>query len=115
MADYQDAQERKTLLLRELDRIVKALKDDYGAQKIILFGSLADGQIHEWSDIDLTVVRETDKKGPDRFIEVVDLCRWKVATHVIVYTPEEFERLEADPTSFLNTEVLSKGKVLYAA
>jgi predicted nucleotidyltransferase len=105
--------QRQELLEFEVNRIVSILKDQYQPERVILFGSLASGRIHEWSDIDLVVIKKTDKGGMDRILEVSELCKNKVATHFLVYTPEEYERLSSDRTSFLSNEVLSKGRVLY--
>lgn len=101
------------MLQAELHRIVERLKKYYHPEKVILFGSLASGKIHEWSDIDLVVVKRTAKKGIERFLEVSDICANRVATHFLVYTPEEFEQLTSDHTSFLANEVIREGKILY--
>jgi len=45
----------------ELSRIVNILIDNYNPLKVILFGSLANGEIHDYSDIDLIVIKESDK------------------------------------------------------
>jgi predicted nucleotidyltransferase len=43
-------------LLDEVTEIVKILKVKYKPEKIILFGSLADGRGDEASDIDLVIL-----------------------------------------------------------
>ena len=43
---------------RDLDWLVGRIRDGGEQQKIILFGSLARGDTHEWSGIDLIVVKE---------------------------------------------------------
>ncbi|MDI3531232.1 MAG: uncharacterized protein PWP60_1081, partial [Candidatus Atribacteria bacterium] len=53
------SREREKLLHEELSRIVKLLIEKYQPEKIILFGSLAEGRIHEWSDIDLLIIKDT--------------------------------------------------------
>ena len=65
-----DIDTRKQLLNSELERIITLLKTEYDPEKIILFGSLATGNIHEWSDIDLFIIKETDKRPIDRCIEI---------------------------------------------
>jgi hypothetical protein len=42
----------------EVEKILQALVEDYGAEKIIAFGSCVRGGVTEDSDIDLCVVRE---------------------------------------------------------
>ena len=43
-------------------RIAKALYENYGADRVILFGSTARGDTREWSDVDILVIKngETD-------------------------------------------------------
>src|SRR3989304_827900 len=56
------SQDRNTLLENELGRFLPLLQRHYRPYKIILFGSLAAGQVGEWSDLDLVIVAETDKR-----------------------------------------------------
>jgi len=51
---------RKKLLNQELKRYIRLLTKHGSPEKLILFGTLAQGELHEWSDIDLVVVEETD-------------------------------------------------------
>jgi hypothetical protein len=51
---------RKKLLEQELARYVRLLTKHGNPEKVILFGTLATGRIHEWSDIDLVVVEQTE-------------------------------------------------------
>ena len=53
---------RKEELEQALKKIVEKLKKDKSVKLILLFGSLARGEVREWSDIDLIVVKETDKR-----------------------------------------------------
>ncbi len=96
----------------ELERILAVLKEKYRPQKVILFGSLAEGKVDEWSDLDLLVVKNNRKRFLDRIGEVLDLCSPSVGTDFIVYTPEEFKTMvEEEP--FVRDEIVGKGKVLY--
>jgi len=115
MVEEASSKNRRLQLEEELRRITEVLREEYHPQAIILFGSLATGQVHPGSDIDLLVVKETDKPGLVRSLEVVDLCQNRVGLHVVVYTPKEFSQLQARPNSFLRTEVLNKGRILYRA
>ncbi len=103
---------RKDLLQEELARILSVLKEKYRPQKVLLFGSLAEGKVDEWSDLDLLVVKNSRKRFLDRIGEVLDLCSPSVGTDFIVYTPEEFKTMvEEEP--FVRDEIVGKGKVLY--
>lgn len=50
---------RKVLLERELARYVDILASQENLEKVIVFGSVAAGEIHEWSDIDLVIIQQT--------------------------------------------------------
>jgi len=106
-------QERLAALNAELSRIVDVLINNYNPQKIILFGSLVSGNIHEWSDIDLIVVKESDKGFYARLKEVGLLVMPEVGTDIFVYTPAEFESKK--DSLFFREEVFKKGKVIYDA
>jgi predicted nucleotidyltransferase len=103
---------REILLQKELDRMVKILKQKYCPQKIILFGSLANGKLKDWSDLDLLIIKGTHRRLIDRIEEVIRMCRPKVATDFIIYTREEFEELSRNE-SFVRKEIIEKGRILY--
>lgn len=65
-----------------------------------LIGSCARGDAKPWSDIDLILVRETDLPFVERPRLFTSLEELGVPVDLLVYTPEEFARLEAHPTSF---------------
>lgn len=110
-ADANTAQ-RRTLLETELARYVRILREAYDPECILLFGSLASGQVDEWSDIDLVIVKETNRRFLDRVREVMELLKPQVGIDVLVYTPEEFARMQEE-RPFVRAEIVSKGKVLY--
>ena len=49
------SKERKELLKRELDRYLRVLTTQGDPERIIVFGSMASGDVTAWSDIDLAV------------------------------------------------------------
>ncbi|RKY60695.1 MAG: nucleotidyltransferase domain-containing protein [Candidatus Latescibacterota bacterium] len=104
--------DRKRTLERELQRILKILMEEESPQKVILFGSLAEGKVEEWSDIDLVVIQETEAPFLERIKRLLLRIRPRVGIDLLVYTPEEFEGLCKTRPFFLE-EVLKKGKVLY--
>jgi len=86
---------------------------EYQPEKLILFGSVAQGDIHEWSDLDLVVIKKTDKPLLERIEEVLRLIRPKVGLDVLVYTPEEVEDLVGERRVFVLDEIIYKGAVAY--
>lgn len=105
-------EKRKKRLEKELARIVSLLASKYQPQKIILFGSLANGNVKEWSDLDLAIIKETNKKFIKRLKEVVLLTDPEVGTDFLVYTPKEFSQM-AKENYFVKEEIIGKGKILY--
>src|SRR3972149_12186978 len=75
--------------------VVEKIKNEYKPEKIILFGSYAYGTPTEDSDIDLFIVKETDKRHLDRFVEVRELIykpENDISIQPLVYTPKEIEK-----------------------
>ena len=103
---------RKKSLQDELVRIIGVIKTEYRPEKIILFGSLAGGEMHEWSDIDLLIVKETTKRPIERNIELFRLIQPKVGIDLFIYTPQEYEYLLKEKVSFL-LNILKTGKTVY--
>ena len=62
--------QRKEALEKELHGIVATLVEKYKPEKIILFGSLATGKMHEWSDIDLLIIKLSRKLMKDLWTEL---------------------------------------------
>lgn len=104
--------ERRTLLEQELARFLRVLEEAYRPERVILFGSMAVGHTEEWTDIDLVIVKETDKPFLERVKEVLLLLRPQVGVDILVYTPEEFERLTRE-RRFFREEILGRGRVVY--
>ena len=75
---------------------------------------MAGGEIHEWSDIDLVIVKDTPKRFLARLKEVALLCRAPVGVDYLVYTPQEYDRLASDKNNpFFQREIVEKGQILY--
>ena len=98
-------------LTQQLDRLVVELKR-YGAEKVILFGSAARGDVDAYSDLDLVVVKPTTMSFVERLADVVRQCPQAICADVIVYTPEEFQRMQEADNPFIE-QVLSEGKMVY--
>jgi len=103
---------RKEILQNELARYLKILTYNDGPELIMVFGSLATGEIHLWSDIDLLIVQPTSLPFYQRLHEFRRLLKPQVATDILVYTPEEFDQLRRE-RPFFREEILTKGKIMY--
>jgi len=107
--------ERQTRLAQALAQILEIITTQYQPEKVILFGSMASGTVHEWSDLDLVIVKDTSKPFLQRLTEVALLCRARVGVDFLVYTPNELAQMVADKNPFILEEVIQRGKVLYTA
>ena len=106
--------ERTGRLEKALDRMVALLVEEYRPEKIILFGSFASGVVHEGSDLDLLIIKETTKRSIDRQVEVYGLVKPEIGIDLFIYTPQEFRYLESIGFSLVK-EMVANGKVLYEA
>ena len=108
--------DRRAILEQEIERIKGTLLEKYAPEQIIVFGSMADAsadKVHEWSDIDLAIVKSTPLRFLDRVREVMDLLEPRVGVNILVYTPEEFDRAAEAGHFFVRDEILKKGRVLF--
>ena len=99
-----------------LNQIVEILVKEYQPEKIILFGSYAYGQPDEASDIDLFILKETEKSFPKRWAEVCELLAEVLGTtpfSPLVITPGELEERREVGDQFFG-EIMTRGEVLYA-
>lgn len=110
--DTLQASERKRLLEQELARYLSLLVGQAEPERVIVFGSMASGEVQPWSDIDLVVVKRTSRSFLQRLREVRELLHPRVGTDLLVYTPEEFEQLCRERL-FFQQEILGRGRVLY--
>jgi len=104
-------QEIKKIILE----VVEKLRSEYEPLKIILFGSYAYGNPTKDSDIDLLILKNTDKRRADRFVEVKRIIYnpdIKIPISPLVYTPEELEERLKIGDDFVK-EIVRKGVIIY--
>jgi len=108
----QPAQSRQALLEAELERYLPLLREHYHPERILLFGSLARGEVGDWSDLDLVIIKETGKRFLDRTKEVMQLLEPRVGVDILVYTPAGFTQMSQE-RGFVHDEIAGRGRVLY--
>jgi predicted nucleotidyltransferase len=84
-----------------------------GVERVILFGSSAQDKAGLYSDLDLLLVWDTPLDILERTAEVYRRLNPRVATDILVYTPDEFAQLLVK-SPFVRW-VVNEGRVLYAA
>ncbi|MBR1369436.1 hypothetical protein RJ53_07990 [Methanocalculus chunghsingensis] len=104
-----DLRDRKEAALRLRDQVqdfADAIRQSGRVAVVILFGSLARGDFHEGSDIDLILIGDFPERFHLRslaFRELTDL-----PIEPICYTQDEFKALILEENSFIQT-VLREG------
>ncbi len=101
-----------------IEQVVETIRDRYQPEKIILFGSRVWGEADSESDVDLLVVKESDKREVERIREVSGLVRrfqqrpYLLPLDILVKTPQEMEERLAMGDDFIR-EIVDRGRVVY--
>ena len=99
----------------ELQKILCALVEDYGAEKIIVFGSCVRGTATEHSDVDLCVIREHPPGCTHPGLEA-DLAVGRtmalISKDILVRTPGQFEKERQKPFGVMD-EIVNHGLTVY--
>lgn len=97
----------------QLQAILQSLVERIQPEKVVLFGSYANGTATPESDIDLLVILESDLRRDRRQEAISQALRpRRVPVDILAYTPTEVQRCMESPTSFVR-HILTTGKVLY--
>ena len=98
-----------------LETITAIIRKEYKPEKIILYGSYAYGNPTKHSDIDLFIVKRTDKKRVDRYVEVKEMIydsKRRISISPLVYTPQEIKERLVIGDDFVK-EILDRGRIIY--
>ena len=112
MNPKQIGKEKREKIYREIETIVERIACEYDPQKIILFGSCARGYFDRDSDIDLFIIKETDRPRYERAYQVATLLDHRLPVDIVVYTPGEVEE-RLSYGDFFVKEIMDEGRVLY--
>jgi len=100
--------QKKSLIL-ELKKFLVTLNDDIKIEKIFLFGSRAEGNFNENSDVDLIIISPDFENMNffERVSKMYDYWEIDLPVDFLCYTPKEFNRLKKGIT--IVSEALKKG------
>lgn len=86
---------QKKSLMQQLKTFKMNVSKDIPIDKLILFGSMATGKTHKWSDVDLIIVSGKFRRLNffERGAKMYDYWTVKHPVDFICYTPEEFEKM----------------------
>jgi uncharacterized protein len=97
----------------QLDQLIQVIAKGYEPEKIILFGSYANGDANNDSDVDLLIVKETKLKSIERNREVRRLFANSIAPlDILVYTKQEYSEKKMIINHIANIADRN-GKVMY--
>ena len=114
LSRVQEILNQKKKRKENLEAALKSLKNqliNFGASKIILFGSLNSGDIEVNSDLDLFVLMPSTKTGKLWTSYIYENLERDIACDIITYNEQEFEE-NKETNSFLS-EILKTGKIVY--
>ncbi len=98
---------------KKIDEVVSRIAVKFNPDKIILFGSYANGTMDKDSDLDLLIVKETALPRHKRSFDIQKyLIGSMIPMDIIVYTNEEFELEKNQKYSFLSSAIKTS-KVVY--
>jgi len=101
------------MLNKTLQKIVEYIKYNFQPEKIILFGSYADGREDVYSDVDLIIITDNVyNRNYQKDIIKKYIAESALRSDVLIYTPKEILRASKNPSSFL-TSVMKAGKVIF--
>lgn len=95
-----------------IKNIIENIKANYQPEMILIFGSYAKGTPSKESDIDILLVKETDKHPIWRRVEAQLAIKAALPLDILVYTPQEFDRFIKDKNSFFYN-IYTSGKIVF--
>ena len=111
VAEWRQLRPRVTKSL--LAGIVQRIVEKFRAEKIVLFGSYANGDPDRDSDVDLLVVMDSKEPMSQRIRRVTEVAKVRfLPMDIVVRTPAEIDERLAIGDFFI-ADILSTGKVLY--
>jgi predicted nucleotidyltransferase len=98
----------------EIEGFGQRIGREFGADRVILFGSHARGKVSEDSDVDLLIIGPFDGRSVDRSVEIRMKLRPRFPVDLLVRTAEKVRDRIRMGDEFLR-EIVEEGKVLYEA
>ena len=100
--------------MKEIEEFGQRIGREFGAERVILFGSYARGEVTEDSDVDLLVIESFEGRSVDKSVEIRMKLRPQFPLDLLVRTPKKVRERIKMGDDFMR-EILEEGKVLYEA
>lgn len=97
----------------KINEVISRIATKFNPEKIILFGSYANGIPNKDSDVDLLIIQESDLPMHQRGFDIrMSLRGMMIPMDILIYTKSEFD-LEKDKSfSFLNS-AMKNSKIVH--
>ncbi|OHB75318.1 MAG: hypothetical protein A2Z25_11530 [Planctomycetes bacterium RBG_16_55_9] len=100
--------------INKIKKFGRQIGEQFGAERVILFGSYARGKVTADSDVDILVIGPFEGRGVDKSVEIRMKLRPPFPVDILIRTPEKVRQRIEMGDCFMR-EILEKGKVLYEA
>jgi len=105
---------KNTATAKDIREIVQQIVERFRPQKVILFGSYAQGKPTQDSDVDLLVVMDTDEQALHAAARISAAIEHHFPLDILVFKPSEL-KASLERQGVFATEVMAKGIVLHEA
>ena len=100
--------------MSQIEGLGQRIGREFGAERVILFGSHARGEVREDSDVDLLIIGPFEGRSVDKSVEIRMKLRPQFPVDLLVRTPEKVRERIRMGDDFIR-EIVEEGKVLYEA
>ncbi|MBW8003088.1 MAG: nucleotidyltransferase domain-containing protein [Planctomycetes bacterium] len=100
--------------MSKIKKFGQRIGQEFGAERVILFGSYAQGVATDDSDVDLLVIGRFQGKSVDQSVKIRMKLRPQFPVDLLVRTPEKVRQRIGMGDGFMR-EIIEEGKVLYEA
>ncbi len=104
------------LIKNKLEEYIKVLTKTINVDQMILFGSYAKGEAHEFSDIDIALISSELNPRKPTFVHNIEIKEkanyYDPDLQLFAFPKEKFEKEEGVQREFIR-EIKKTGKVIY--
>jgi uncharacterized protein len=104
----------QAVAMNQIEEFGRRIGEEFGAERVILFGSYARGTPSVDSDVDILVIGPYVGRSADKSVEIQMKLRPDFPVDLLVRTPEKVHERIAMGDTFMQ-EILRQGKTLYEA
>jgi len=95
-----------------IQELVNRIVTKFNPERIILFGSYANGTFQPESDVDLLIIMKTNLREVQQALQIRQFIKPLFGVDILVYQPDQLEKRIELGDYFLQ-EVISNGIVIY--